>query len=267
MAQSITVTSGKGGVGKTSIAVNLALVLRRLGHRVTLLDADFGLANSHILLGRKSAHRLKDVIKGDAPISDAVETSDHGIKLIAGGSGELSMLDLDASQRHQLIRNLDTLADDTDYLVVDTPAGAADNTLAFVAAADRVLLVVVGEPTSFMDAYTVIKAANLERGVQAFSVLINMAKNAEEARQHFEKFRAITLRFLDVDLSYAGHVPLSMPMRRAVVEREPLLANLTDANATEARAFRNIAQKLLQSPASPRSGVRMFSDEPVEKAI
>lgn len=267
MAQSITVTSGKGGVGKTSIAVNLALVLRRLGHRVTLLDADFGLANSHILLGRKSAHKLKDVIKGDAPITDAVETAVHGIKLIAGGSGELSMLDLEASSRHQLIRNLDALADETDFLIVDTPAGAADNTLAFVAAADRVLLVVVGEPTSFMDAYTVIKAAYIERGVRSFSVLINMAKNAEEAQQHFEKFRAITLRFLDVDLSFAGHVPLSLPLRRSVVEREPLLAQLTDTNANEARAFRNIAQKLLQTPVGPRTGIRMFNNETTEKVI
>ena len=265
MAQSITVTSGKGGVGKTSIAVNLALVLRRLGHRVTLLDADFGLANSHILLGRKSTHKLKDVLQGGTPLSDAVETAAHGIKLIAGGSGELSMLDLDSGSRHQLIRNLGTLAEDTDYLIVDTPAGAADNTLAFVAAADRVLLVVVGEPTSFMDAYTVIKAAYIERGVQAFSVVINMAKTAEEAQQHFEKFRAITMRFLDVDLSYAGHVPLSMPLRRSVVDRTPLLSTVNDININEARAFRHIAQTLLRTPLSGHSGVRMFNDERVEK--
>lgn len=267
MAQSITVTSGKGGVGKTSIAVNLALVLRRLGHRVTLLDADFGLANSHILLGRKSAHKLKDVLKGDAPIADAVETATHGIKLIAGGSGELSMIDLDPASRHQLIRNLDTLADETDFLIVDTPAGAADNTLAFVSAADRVLLVVIGEPTSFMDAYTVIKAANLERGVRAFSVLINMARDAEEAKQHFEKFRSITLRFLEVDLTYVGHVPMSAPLRRSVVNREPLLAQLSDANANEARAFRNIVQRLLQAPIEAPTGLRMFNETPVEKAI
>jgi len=265
MAQSITVTSGKGGVGKTSIAVNLALVLRRLGHRVTLLDADFGLANSHILLGRKSAHKLKDVLKGEAEISDAVESATHGIKLIAGGSGELSMLDMDPASRHQLIRNLDTLADDTDFLIVDTPAGAADNTLAFVSAADRVLVVVVGEPTSFMDAYTVIKAAHLERGVRSFSVLLNMVKNGEEALQHFEKFRSITLRFLDVDLTYVGHVPMSLPLRRSVVNREPLLAHLSDTNAQEARAFRNIAQNLLQAPVDPRSGIRMFSNAPIEK--
>lgn len=267
MAQSITVTSGKGGVGKTSIAVNLALVLRRLGHRVTLLDTDFGLANSHILLGRKSTHKLKDVIHNGSPLTDAVETAIHGIKLIAGGSGELSMLDMDSNSRHQLIRNMGSLAADTDYLIVDTPAGAADNTLAFVASADRVLLVVVGEPTSFMDAYTVIKAANIERGVQTFSVVINMAKSAEEAQQHFEKFRSITMRFLDVDLSYAGHVPLSEPLRRSVAERTPLLANVSDVNMAEARAFRHIAQTLLRTPLGGHPGMRMFSDERVEKVI
>ena len=168
MAQSIAIASGKGGVGKTSISVNLALVLRQLGSRVTLLDADFGTANAHILMGQNLRPRIDKTLLADGSANDALSTSAHGVNILSGGSAALDLLDLKKNERLQLIRNLESLSDETDYLIVDTPAGASDATLSFVAAADRVVLVVVGEPTSFMDAYTIIKAAHLEHGVRSF---------------------------------------------------------------------------------------------------
>lgn len=264
MAQSIAIASGKGGVGKTSMAVNLALVLRQLGARVTLLDADFGMANAHILMGENLSPSKDKALFADGSVQGALTTTAHGIKLLSGGSAALDLLDLKKNDRRQLIRNIEALSEDTDYLIVDTPAGASDATLAFVAAADRVLLVVVGEPTSFMDAYTILKAAHLEHGVRCFSVVVNMAKDGQEARRHFDQFLAITLRFLDVDLTFAGHMPMSMPLRRSVVALRPLMANPGEANSVEGQAFRSIAQKLLAAPANQPSGLRFFF-EPVGK--
>ena len=127
-----------------------------------------------------------------------------------------------------------------------------------MAAADRVLLVVVGEPTSFMDAYTILKAAHLEHGVRSFSVVINMARDGQEARRHFDQFLAIALRFLDVELTYAGHLPISALLRRSVVARTPLMASSNDANGPEGQAFRSIVQKLLKVSVNQSSGIRFF---------
>lgn len=258
MAQSIAIASGKGGVGKTSIAVNLALVLRQLGGRVTLLDADFGMANAHILLGENLRPQVDKALLAEAPVQDALTKTAQGITLLSSGSASLDLLDLKTSDRLQLIRKVEALGEETDYLIVDTPAGASDATLAFVAAADRILLVVVGEPTSFMDAYTVVKAAHLEHGVRSFAVVVNMARDGQEARRHFDQFLAIALRFLDVELTYAGHLPMSLPMRRSVMTRKPLMANPGEANSAEGLALRSIAQKLLASPANQPSGIRYF---------
>lgn len=260
MAQSIAIASGKGGVGKTSIAVNLALVLRQLGARVTLLDADFGMANAHILLGENLRPQLEKALLADGPVQNALTKTSHGITLLSSGSAALDLLDLNEKDRLQLIRKVEALSDETDYLIVDTPAGASDATLAFVAAADRVLIVVVGEPTSFMDAYTIVKAAHLEHGVRSFSVVVNMAKDGQEARRHFDQFLSIALRFLDVDLTFAGHLPMSFPLRRSVVTRKPLMTNPGEANSVEGQAFRSIAQKLLASPVNHPSGIRFFHD-------
>jgi flagellar biosynthesis protein FlhG len=260
MAQSIAIASGKGGVGKTSISVNLALVLRQLGSRVTLLDADFGTANAHILMGQNLRPRIDKTLLADGSANDALSTSAHGVNILSGGSAALDLLDLKKNERLQLIRNLESLSDETDYLIVDTPAGASDATLSFVAAADRVVLVVVGEPTSFMDAYTIVKAAHLEHGVRSFSVVVNMANSGQEAQRHFDHFLAIALRFLDVELTYLGHLPMSLPLRRSVVARRPLMANPADAKGVEAEAFRSIAQKLLKAPVNKSSGIRFFLD-------
>ena len=209
MASSIVVASGKGGVGKTSLAVNLGLTLARQGRRTILLDADFGMANAHILIGANPQRFVMDAIQGDASMADVLCDAPHGMKFISGGSGLLEMLNLDQTTRYQTIRMVDELRDQTEVLIADVPAGASDSSIAFVAAADRVAVVLVGEPTSFLDAYSLIKAANLEANVRNFSIVVNMARSSAEAKAHFEKFKATATRFLDVILIYAGHMPLS----------------------------------------------------------
>ena len=153
-------------------------------------------------------------------MADILCDAPNGMRFLSGGSGLLDMLNIEKSTRYQTIRMVDELRDEC--VIVDAPAGASDNSIAFVAAADHVVVVLVGEPTSFLDAYSLIKAANRETNVQNFSVVVNMSRNASEARVHFNKFNAIVARCLDVNLNFAGHLPLSNRMRRAIVQRKPI---------------------------------------------
>ena len=257
MASSIVVASGKGGVGKTSLAVNLGLTLARQGRRTVLLDADFGMANAHILIGANPQRFVMDAIQGDASMVEVLCDAPHGMKFISGGSGLLEMLNLDQKTRYQTIRMVDELRDQTEILIADVPAGASDSSIAFVAAADRVVIVLVGEPTSFLDAYSLIKAANLEANVRHFSIVVNMARSGAEARVHFDKFKAIATRFLDVSLTYAGHLPLSERMRRAVVARRPI--SMDQPNLPENQAFMQISKSVLSAPVNEHGGIRFFT--------
>lgn len=264
MTQSITVASGKGGVGKTSLSINLALAMCQLGSRVCLLDTDFGLANAHILLGIDPRETIQDVISGGQKLSEIRQTGPLGLQFIAGGSGLNDLLNLDDKTRFQIIRSTESLADDTDVLIIDAPAGAADSSLAFVAAADKPVVVLVGEPTSFMDAYALIKAAHLEAGVEAVSIVVNMANSEQEAHSHFDKFQSIAARFLDVKLHFAGYLPYSQNVRNSIVQRKPIMAQKSDSR--EALAFQRIAANLIKTPANKVHGIGFLGHVPKSEA-
>jgi flagellar biosynthesis protein FlhG len=162
------------------------------------------------------------------------------MNFLSGGSGLLDMLNLDKKTRYETIRLMDNLEPKPDVLVADVPAGASDNSIAFVAAADRVVVVLVGEPTSFLDAYSLIKAANLEAGVQNFSIVVNMVTGKGQAQAHFAKFQNIVYRFLDVKLELAGYLPLSNRIRKSIVERRPI--SLGDKNLPENLALQSLSK-------------------------
>tara|TARA_B100000287_G_scaffold340686_1_gene327167 strand:+ start:61 stop:552 length:492 start_codon:yes stop_codon:yes gene_type:complete len=151
---------------------------------------------------------------------------------------------------------MEPLEDDVDFLVVDIPAGASDSSIAFVSASDRILVVLVGEPTSFMDAYTLIKASNLEMGVRNFSVIVNMAENNNQAKVHFDKFQAIATRFLDVDIKFAGAIPFSKKMRESVVKRKPLV--LSQEDSIEKNAFKDLSMVVQKASTNDIDGIRFF---------
>ena len=257
MAVSIAVTSGKGGVGKTNTAVNLAIWLRKLGKRVVLFDADFGMANAHIMLGSNPKITTGDYLKGTTSIVDTLTDTPTGLKFIAGGSGLTELLNLDNQARYKMLSGISSLEDDIDYLIVDIPAGASDSALFFVNAVDLALIVLVAEPTSFLDAYALVKAAHLENGVTDFAVMVNMADNAKTAETNFNKFRDITMRFLDIKLHYVGMVPQSPVIRRSIVQRKPI--SISQPKSPLAKAYETLALKMMKTSRSHHDGMKFFN--------
>ena len=258
MPISIAISSGKGGVGKTSVAVNLALTLQKLGKRVAIFDADFGMANAHILLGVNPKNTLADVLSGDKTMEQILCKGPGNVTVLSGGTGLVEMLSVNPTERFQTIRMMDQLKEDIDILIVDVPAGANDNSISFIAASDHPILVLVGEPTSFLDAYSLIKASHLETGLSHFTVVVNMVASEAEGRRHFEKFNKIVTQFLDVKLRLGGQVPLSQRMRKSVVERKPVM--LQQGDTAETRAFQNIAKQMLNAPHNESGGIRFFGN-------
>ena len=257
MAVSIAVTSGKGGVGKTNTAVNLAASLRQLGKRVVLFDADFGMANAHIMLGTNPTATVGDFLKGAIGMADTLTETPTGLKFIAGGSGLTELLNLDNKARYNMLSGISSLEDEIDYLIVDSPAGASDSALFFVKAVNIPLIVLVAEPTSFLDAYALVKASHLENGVTDFAVMVNMADNAKTAETNFNKFRDITMRFLDIKLHYVGMVPQSPLIRRSIVQRKPI--SISQPKSSLAKAYETLALKMMKTPHSRHDGVKFFN--------
>jgi len=264
MAVSITVASGKGGVGKTSISVNLALALQRTGAKVCLMDTDFGLANAHIMLGINPAKSISDMLSGKDQLNDIKCKGPNGLNFIAGGSGLNELLNLDSKTRYRIIQATAALQDETDVLLVDAPAGAADSTIAFVSACEKPIIILVGEPTSFMDAYALIKAANLEAGVERFSILVNQSNSEAEAKDHFARFQDIASRFLDVQLNYIGHMPYSQALRKSVVARVPIMASTKESR--ESIAFQKIAKAIIDAPANTPKGISFLNSPSIKAA-
>ena len=258
MTISIAVTSGKGGVGKTNTAVNLAIALSQKEKKVLLFDADFGLANVHVLLGTKPTKSVADFLDKKCSMGESITSFSDYMKIISGGSGLTELLNLDNRRRHQILAGISNLHQSFDYLIVDCPAGAADSTLFFASASDLVVVVLIEEPTSFLDAYALIKAANLETGVKNFAVVVNMADSKKGAKSSFEKFREIAMRFLDVNLHYVGMIPHSRDVKHAIAQRKPV--TIERPNSLVAASFRDFTKSLSRVPIVKSDNIKFFDN-------
>lgn len=177
MVVSVAISGGKGGVGKTLIATNLAVLLAKLGKRTLLVDADFGMANANVMFGVNPKKSIESILDGTATVDEVTCNVMDKLDIIAGGTGESSLLDLDQSERGNVIRNLTNTKGSYDYHIVDTSAGASKSSVDFCASCDKLLVVIVGEPTSFLDAYSLIKVAHLDYGLDNFGIIVNQASN------------------------------------------------------------------------------------------
>ena len=259
MVRTIAIASGKGGVGKSSVSVNCSVLLSKLGYKVALLDADFGMANCHIMLDQKVDNSLHDVLENGATIENIIYETASGVKLIPGGSGILELLNLDASKRWQIINALTPLESEVDFLIVDTPAGGSDASIEFAAACGNLVVVLVGEPTSFMDAYSFIKAMYLEKNYARISVLVNLSASESDARRSYNSFKDIVTKFLDVELEYAGWLPNSSEMKNSILTRKPVVLQNKPNDKILNKNFNDVAKHIENLQPCSLTGIQFFS--------
>ncbi|HSJ48813.1 MAG TPA: MinD/ParA family protein [Gammaproteobacteria bacterium] len=246
MARIIGISSGKGGVGKTSISVNLALQLARQGQRVCLFDADLGLANVNILLGLQPRHTLADVIQGEVSLQDIIIRSPDGIDIIPGSSGIERMADLEPDQMQDLVSAFTDL-DEYDWVLLDTSSGINRNVLCFSLSAPELLLVVNTEPTSLTDAYALLKILFHNEYAGAVRVVVNQCKSLAAGEQTYDKFRRAVRLYLERDIPLLGVIPQDSGMPEAVTAQQALVVRDPDSRA--ARRLHQMASDLLGSEA------------------
>ncbi len=237
----IAVTSGKGGVGKTNVSVNLSVALSQRGKRVLLMDADLGMANVDVLLGLHPHYNLSHVINGQRALDEILVTGPAGIQVVPAASGVQLMADLKEMEHVGLIRAFSELNQNVDVLIIDTAAGVSPTVVSFCRAAQEVLIVVCDEPASITDAYAMIKMMSRDHGIQRFQVLTNMTHSAQEGRQLFEKLLKVTNRFLDVTLSFYGALPYDEYMKKAIQKQKAVVEAFPRSRS--AIAFKNLAGK------------------------
>lgn len=221
--QVIAITSGKGGVGKSNVAVNLSIKLASAGKNVVLLDADLGLANADVLCNIDLPFNLSHVIARKKELADVMVTAPGGFRLIGGASGLARMADLTDYDRQRLVEAMGALEQAADTIIVDTGAGISPNVLTFTRAADHVLVVTTPEPTAITDAYAVIKVISRDRLNRRLSLLVNQVRSLTEARAVYERIAKVAKNFLGVNVLDAGHMVADDHVRRAVVQRMPFL--------------------------------------------
>lgn len=264
--QVIAVTGGKGGVGKTSVAINTAVALAQQGRRVAILDADFGLANVDVLLSLSAQRTIEHVLDGECSLADVLLWGPADIRIIPASSGARRLTRLTSLEQAGLIRAFSDLAEDIDVLLVDTAAGISDAVLTFANASQELLLVLCNEPSSLSDAYAQIKLMNRDFGRRSFRVLANMVADDAEGRLLLQRLAGVCDQFLDVNLRYAGSIPFDHRLRKAVKAQRAIAESDPDAPATA--AFRRLARDMSTWPVpSGAAGHLQFFVESLVKPV
>ncbi len=253
--QVIAVASGKGGVGKTNVSVNLAVALAQDGRQVMLMDADLGLANVDVLLGLQPRYNLSQVLLGRMGLEDILVQGPAGITIVPAASGIARMADLAPAEHVGIIRAFSELNRPIDSLVVDTAAGMHDSVLSFCQAVQEVLIVVCDEPASITDAYALIKVLSRNHGIRRMRIVANMVRRANEGRLLFHKLAAVCDRFLDVGLDYVGAIPHDEYLRKAVQRQKAVTALYP--SSPSGRAFKELARKTAKWPLPSGSSGRI----------
>lgn len=263
LARVITVTSGKGGVGKSNTAINLAIQFRKMGQRVIILDADFGLANIEIMFGAVPKHNLCDLIYQGKNIREIITWGPMDVGFISGGSGIAGMSNLSREYLVYIIKNLAELDAIADVIIIDTGAGITDAVLEFLVASGEILLVTTPEPTSITDSYSLLKALNrhprFSNQYSRIKVIANRVDTAEEGRQLYTKLSTVVNRYLKMPIEYLGAIPQDGQLAKAVMQQMPV--SLQNPNAKSSIAYQRIAEILINKEMNqmvPKRGMAAF---------
>jgi flagellar biosynthesis protein FlhG len=264
-ARVIAVTSGKGGVGKTNISVNLAVALARLGKQAMLVDGDVGLANANILLGLNAPATIADVLARDCAVRDVVQHGPAGMMLVPGHSGGGLSAGLAPAARDRLARAFRPYADELDHVLVDTATGISEEALNLVGTSDLILLILSSEPTAFMDAYQLVKALAFDHDRTDICVVTNMVDDETAGRKLFDHFQEVVRRFLPTQLTHLGSIPRDEHVREAVLRKRCCLEAFPNSRASA--AFARLARTIsnLSLPFT-EGGERFFGMEALHGA-
>ncbi len=241
-----SVTSGKGGVGKTAVVTNVALSLARAGKRVLILDADLGLANIDVSFGLTPRYTLADFFSSSRELSEILIDGPSGLRILPAGSGEQSLTSLDSPQRMRFVQALQELDEEFDIILIDTEAGISRNVTYFNSAAQDIVIVTTGDPTAITDAYALMKLLSGEYGEKNFYLVVNHVASRDEGLEVYQKLTMISNRFLDIAVDYLGCIPEDRKMveclrrQRAIIEEYP--------EEETSRIFGELAEDLLLTP-------------------
>ncbi|OFI06823.1 flagellum site-determining protein YlxH [Clostridium acetireducens DSM 10703] len=227
----ITVTSGKGGVGKSNFVVNLAISLQKRGKNVMIFDGDIGMGNDDILMGFLPKYNVFDIILKDLPLEEAIIVAQNGVRLLPGGTGLNRIAELSKEQRIKFINKLVTL-EDLDYILMDTSAGVNKNVLGFIDCSDEVIIITTSEPTSLTDAYSLVKLMHHFGIKSSVKLVVNKVLEKKEGREVFNKFSSATWRFLKMDVKYIGSISEDKNIIKAVKRQEPFVISFPDSIAS-----------------------------------
>lgn len=246
----ISVTSGKGGVGKSNVVSNLAIALSMQGKKVLVIDADLGLGNLDVLLGLSPVYNLNHVLNGEKALVDILIEGPAGIKIIPAGSGIQELTSLGQHEKLKLLDELDMLEEQFDIMIVDTEAGISENVTYFTVAAQEIVVVVTPEPTSITDVYALVKLLATRYSEHHFKVLVNMAKDSEDALEVFRKLANVAGRFLDISLDYLGCVVKDDKVVEAVKRQRAVSELFPDSEA--AGCFTTLAKRVIENTRQTR---------------
>jgi flagellar biosynthesis protein FlhG len=247
----LAITSGKGGVGKSNVSVNLAIALAHQKKSVLVMDADLGMANIDVLLGIRPRYDLYHVISGQKELDEVILEGPGGIGIIPASSGISRMVNLSTSEHAGLIRAFDEISRRVDYLIIDTAAGIGDSVVTFSKAAQEVIVVVCDEPASITDAYALIKVMKQDHGVKRFQVLANMVKDNDHGRRLYAKLAHVAENFLDISLGYVGSIPVDDHLRDAVRKQQAVI--LSAPHSAAGVAFQALGSRICNLPRQPAS--------------
>jgi flagellar biosynthesis protein FlhG len=257
----ITVTSGKGGVGKSNFTLNFALILQSYGYKVLIFDADIGFSNIDVLMGITPPYNLHHMLKREKTIWEIINTGHNNLQFIGGGSGFQDLIRLSESEIEYFVQQVNQLNGHVDFIIFDTGAGLSKETLRFIVAANETIVLTTPEPTSVMDAYSIIKMVRAMNYKIKFQLVVNRVSDSKEGKQTADKISMVCQRFLNIELPVLGYVPDDTNVTKAVKKQIPFSIEFPNSDAT--RGVANIVQRFVAGqtatePETDNNGIKGF---------